>query len=156
MPVAVVFGTAIFVWVFTHGYRDSNHRWAAVGAILAGSAAVVGVIGLPFAIYQLAAVERDLSPRSELRDQVNELRVEGAKLVAQFPQRVVAPPPELMSKYRTWTDKVASFLREKTDEAEAQDFSRVRGESGWPTDDLNAQLDYLRDNLLPKVIARYW
>ncbi len=42
-------------------YHDSLHRWTADAAILTGAGLLAALVGLPIALYQLFAVERDLA-----------------------------------------------------------------------------------------------
>ncbi len=61
LPIALLLATVGAVVIVSKSYTDSIHRWTAIGAILTGAALLAAVVGLPIALYQLFAVERDLA-----------------------------------------------------------------------------------------------
>lgn len=147
------------VAILTNGYHDSTHRWTAVATIFAGSALAVAVIGLPFAVYQLMQINRGLTRRSELRKKVTEHRLAGRKVLANIRNHPVTSEiyGQLSGEAAEWADAVAKFLRDELrDEAEEADF-RQCGEDSEPIPQLEAKLNWLRNDLLPKIVAGgYW
>ncbi len=60
LPIALGGVTIAAIVVIATSYSDSNHRWTAIAAILTGAALLAALVGLPIALYQLFAVERDI------------------------------------------------------------------------------------------------
>ncbi len=61
LPVALFLLTAGAILLVSLSYSDSILRWTADAAILTGAAFLAAVVGLPIALYQLFAVERDIA-----------------------------------------------------------------------------------------------
>ena len=61
LPVTLALITAGVLVLVSLSYGDSLHRWTADAAILTGAALLAALVGLPIALYQLFAVERDLA-----------------------------------------------------------------------------------------------
>jgi hypothetical protein len=135
--------------------HDAPLRWTAVAAVLTGAALLVAVIGLPLAIYQLVALDRDLvTRRTELRTKVNDFRQAGQKVLDGFSQP--GDYSEKILPVKEWGKQVTAFIQtDLADDAEAEDFRREGSESA-PEHEVRAKLNYLRDKLLPKVIAGFW
>ena len=61
LPLTLALVTMAAIVLVSVSYRDSLHRWTADAAILTGAAMLAALVGLPIALFQLFAVERDLA-----------------------------------------------------------------------------------------------
>lgn len=61
LPVMLAIATTTAIVVISESYHDSNHRWTAIAAVLAGSALLAALDGLPIALFRLFVVERDIA-----------------------------------------------------------------------------------------------
>ena len=155
--------------VVTAQIKAAGTRWAAVGAVLAGGALYIATFGLPLAIQQLVAVERDLARltrASETEDQLLEHMRRGTALALQWRE----PHPEgvagdllfqieeglvTVPTYEDWIRDGAALIRETTDVTEER-FFLLAGADAQPRDQLDAKLAYIRNDLMPKVRAGFW
>jgi hypothetical protein len=152
--LVLLIATAVIIGHVSSTFQhDATLRWTVIAAVLTGSALIVGVIGLPFALYQLFELDRDLSRRpKELRKKLDEFRLGGTKLAARYHGASPALDEEFDAEFESWVDLVATFIRTQLDEAEEQTFL-LEGKTG---NELGEKLTYIRDKLIPKVIAGYW
>lgn len=133
-------------------FPDPTLRWTAIGAVLAGAALLVAAIGLPLALYQLVALDRDLGRPKELRDRLIQYRRSGQIIRSHLLQW---EGEKWHDDRKHWIEDLARFLIAELGDDEADDFRHTGGSFG-PTDELDAKFQYIRDDLLPKVIAGYW
>jgi hypothetical protein len=157
LPSVILLGVTAFV--IRHVVRtfttDATLRWTVIAVVLAGSALLVAAIGLPLALYQLVALDRDLARPSELRSRLVEYRRSGQAIRTRWRSQQ-ADYGELAREIGQWADDIAAFINsELSDDTEADDF-RQEGKDFAPDEELVAKLTYIRDKLLPKVITGYW
>lgn len=57
-PIVIAIGTAVGLMLVT-SIHDPATEWAAIAAVVTGAAALVAVIGLPIAIWQLIVVQKE-------------------------------------------------------------------------------------------------
>ena len=154
--LVVLIATGVVIGHVVDTFHDATLRWTAIAAVLTAAALLVAVIGLPLALYQLVALDRDLTRPTELRTRVNEYRRSGQGILNRRYEPVTKGPHPDPSDLKRWIDDVATFITEDLgDDAEAEDFRR-EGLGRTFGEELTRKLEYLRDKLLPKVIAGYW
>lgn len=61
LPLVLALITGAAIVLVTVSYGDSLHRWTADAAILTAAGLLTALVGLPIALFQLFAVERDLA-----------------------------------------------------------------------------------------------
>ncbi len=61
LPLLLAVVTAVVVVAIAGHYRDPAVRWTAIGAVFTAAALLVALVGLPIALFQLFAVQQDLS-----------------------------------------------------------------------------------------------
>ena len=72
--LVMLIATALVVWHVVDTFDDATLRWTAITAVLTAAALLVAVIGLPLAVYQLVALDRDLVRPNQLRTRLVEYR----------------------------------------------------------------------------------
>jgi hypothetical protein len=162
VPSLLLFGVTTYVIVTNvlDVFHDNDSlKWTVIAAVLTGAALLVGLIGLPFAIYQLFSLDRDLTRPMKLGEELKAFRLTGSQL--QF--RLHHPDTDdqaardtLADEFAQWVEDVATFIRtELDDEAEEHAF-RFAGDKKSPKDQLDAKLLYIRNDIWPKVREAYW
>jgi hypothetical protein len=145
--------TGILAFHFYDHYKDRALKWTAIAGVFGGAAVLAAAIGVPIALTQLFALERDLSRSNHLVERLKSFRLEGLALNKQLRAGNI---PWGAADVNHWIDGVASFLvTDVKDEAEEETF-RQEGQTtpGWQ--EIAAKLAWLRNDLLPKVRAGYW
>jgi hypothetical protein len=153
LPLVIALGTAFVISDLVHTYHNAADRWAAIGAVATLATLVVALLTLPLALIQLGQVQQDLSQLTQVTEverQLTAQRLLGLRLYT------MPDLDEWVRDYRSWVDDAAALIQELTDDAEAETFRNLPAPSGIPTDQLQAQLDYLRTDLIPRVRAGYW
>lgn len=128
--------------------------------MLTAAALLVAVVGLPIALYQLVALDRDIARPHDLIQALNQFRIEASPWVQLFYAHAntqggyLAVAPKVR-EFEAWIERVALFIRENMDEAEVQSFLNA-GVPKQPVHVLEDKLSYIRDQLIPKVREGYW
>jgi hypothetical protein len=152
----VIAGLTLLVGVLlTHGYRDSTHRLTAWAAILAAATVVTALLGLPFALYQLATVRRDLNRitrASDFERGLDAFLLEGVDLWDRFHH---TDNPDMRAEFAGWVEVVAQYIRRQTGNEVEEKLFRLDAQSLQPRDQLERKILHLRDNLIPRVRAGY-
>jgi len=168
LPSAVGVATVIILCVLSNSYpHDAATRWTAIGAVLAGAALVIALLGLPVAISQLFAVKRDLDQITGISDVERELIgkiEEGAIIALSMHDMEEGHLLDFVSRgltvgtYPDWVENVEQFIRRNGGHAgpAEQYLFELAGRGEPARQELETKLVYLRDNVLPKVRAGYW
>lgn len=157
MAMAAIFLATIgaVAWHLLRVYNASPAtKWTAVGALFAGAALIVAAVGLPLAVTQLFTLEREVNRASGLVDKLKPLRRDGLALREQLRTGEIADSgPEV----KEWVERVVNYLlTDLGDDVEADTFKQEGKRQGPGYNEITAKLAWLRDNLLPKVMAGYW
>ena len=75
VPLAVFCMTAGAIYWATQGIRDRATEWAVIGALFTGGAALVAVLGLPFAIWQLWIVQQEQERIAEQLEKTADIKL---------------------------------------------------------------------------------
>ncbi len=135
-------GTAVFVWRIAETFHSPTVKWTAIGAVLAGAAFVVALIGLPAALYQLWRVRRELERLPDLLEKLKYLRKRGTQL---FPCR---NDPSTASELDKSIEEVATFIRTDLNDVGEEMRFRYRIGGGNPTERIDKTYGYLRNEAL--------
>ena len=151
--LVMLIATALVIWHIVDTFDDATLRWTAITAVLTAAALLVAVIGLPLAVYQLVALDRDLVRPNQLRTRLVEYRRVGQAIRSRFG---LDSYDDVARDVRSWADGVSAFIEsELGDDTEAFDFVGV-GMGQKPHEEIERKLDYMRDRLIPKAIEGYW
>ncbi len=153
----VLLATAGVVWYLVDQYRDPALQWTIAAAAFTTAGLLVAAVGLPIALYQLVALDRNVSRPHDLIKALNQFRIEASpwvKVLYEPTTDAFARAADLVD-FQGWVDQVAEFIRTNMDEAEEQSF-RNAGIPKQTVHELEDKLVYIRDQLIPKVREGYW
>jgi hypothetical protein len=164
LPLLLAVAVGVGVWQVWESYHDLGTRWTAAGAVAAGGAFVAAVIGVPIALSQLFAVERDVARLTKAGDAEKKL-LEQVRLgtflamrlhatSGQEAQPTAEEAPRGVPDFASWVDQATSVIRQIADDNEGRMF-HLAGAAAQPRDQLDAKLAYMRNDLWPKVRAGF-
>jgi len=118
--LVVLIATAVIIGHIVDTFHDATLRWTAIAAVLTAAALLVAAIGLPLAVYQLVALDRDLVRPNELRTRIVAFRRSGQAIRDRFGADEY---DEVARDVQGWRADVYSFINaELGDDTEAHDF----------------------------------
>jgi hypothetical protein len=152
LPAVLLVVTTALVWHVADTFHPASLRWTVIAAVLTAAAFLVAVLGVPIAVFQLIDLDRRLTRPNAQMKALNQFRIEASPWVQTLHQSQGAVGHE---QYGSWVERVAMYVHEHMDAAEEATF-RNAGYPGQPVDQLRGKLEYIRNDLIPKVRAGYW
>jgi hypothetical protein len=155
VAAAIAVVTLVVGLRLTRSYEDSTHRWVAWTAILAAATLVVALLGLPFALYQLATLRRDLDQvtrTGQFERGLRALMLRGLDLLERLQRDDTA---YARAEFTGWIDGVAGYIRRETNDELEEKFFRIEGKALPPQQQLEAKIRYLREKIIPELRAAY-
>ena len=149
-------GTVVAGTLVSGAYSLPSQRLAGWAVILAGATLAAAILALPFALYQLATVRRDLQTVTRAGDferGLNILMLPGVDLLERLYRRDDRDVPVEMAG---WIEVVAQYIRDETASEIEERLFRLEALELGPRDQLERKILHLRDKLIPKVRAGYW
>ena len=128
--LVVLIATAVIIGHIVDTFHDATLRWTAIAAVLTAAALLVAAIGLPLAVYQLVALDRDLVRPNELRTRIVGFRRSGQAIRDRFGADEY---DEVARDVQGWRADVYSFINA---DQRLRAVCRLSTARRWPSDTL--------------------